>query len=130
MRIGYKLCSEERTALQLVDDARRAEAAGLSFAAISDHFHPWIEAQGQSPFVWPVIGAVANATSTLEVGTARHLPNDPDAPGDRGAGCRDGRDAAPRPLLPRPRDGGEPQRARRRPRLAQCRYAPAHAARS
>ena len=74
MRIGYKLCSEERTALQLVDDARRAEAAGLSFAAISDHFHPWIEAQGQSPFVWPVIGAVANATSTLEVGTAVTCP--------------------------------------------------------
>jgi coenzyme F420-dependent glucose-6-phosphate dehydrogenase len=74
VRIGYKLCSEERTALQLVDDARRAEAAGLSFAAISDHFHPWIEAQGQSPFVWSVLGAVAEATTTLEVGTAVTCP--------------------------------------------------------
>jgi G6PDH family F420-dependent oxidoreductase len=74
MRIGYKLCSEERTAPQLVDDARRAEAAGLSFAAISDHFHPWIGAQGQSPFVWAVLGAVADATSTLEVGTAVTCP--------------------------------------------------------
>ena len=74
MRIGYKLCSEERTAPQLVDDARRAEAVGFSFAAISDHFHPWIEAQGQSPFVWSVLGAVADATSTLEVGTAVTCP--------------------------------------------------------
>jgi G6PDH family F420-dependent oxidoreductase len=74
MRIGYKLCSEERTAPQLVDDARRAEAAGLSFAAISDHFHPWITAQGQSPFVWSVLGAVAHATSRLEVGTAVTCP--------------------------------------------------------
>jgi G6PDH family F420-dependent oxidoreductase len=74
MRIGYKLCSEERTAPQLVEDARQAEAAGLPFASISDHFHPWIGAQGQSPFVWSVLGAVAEATSTLEVGTAVTCP--------------------------------------------------------
>lgn len=51
MRIGMKLCSEERTALELVDDACAAEDAGFDFVAISDHFHPWVDAQGQSPFV-------------------------------------------------------------------------------
>ena len=46
-----------------------AEEHGFTFAAISDHFHPWIDAQGQSPFVWSVIGAIAHATRRLELGT-------------------------------------------------------------
>jgi G6PDH family F420-dependent oxidoreductase len=74
MRIGYKLCSEERDPLGLVDDARRAEGAGFDFAAISDHFHPWIDAQGQSPFVWTSIGAIAAATERITVGTAVTCP--------------------------------------------------------
>jgi coenzyme F420-dependent glucose-6-phosphate dehydrogenase len=74
MEFGYKLTSEERTAGQLVDDAERAEAAGFSFAAISDHFHPWIDRQGQSPFVWGVLGAIARATERITVGTAVTCP--------------------------------------------------------
>jgi coenzyme F420-dependent glucose-6-phosphate dehydrogenase len=74
MRIGYKLCSEERDPAGLVADARAAEAAGFDFAAISDHFHPWIDAQGQSPFVWTTIGAIAAATEHLTVGTAVTCP--------------------------------------------------------
>jgi alkanesulfonate monooxygenase SsuD/methylene tetrahydromethanopterin reductase-like flavin-dependent oxidoreductase (luciferase family) len=46
-----------------------AEEYGFDYATISDHFHPWIEAQGQSPFVWSVIGAIAQATRTLRLGT-------------------------------------------------------------
>src|SRR4051812_6214864 len=38
--LGYKLSCEERTAAQLVEDARSAEEAGFPFAMISDHFHP------------------------------------------------------------------------------------------
>ena len=74
LRIGYKLCSEERSAPELVDDARRAEDAGFDFAAISDHFHPWTDTQGESPFVWSVIGAIAHATERLEIGTAVTCP--------------------------------------------------------
>jgi coenzyme F420-dependent glucose-6-phosphate dehydrogenase len=74
MEFGYKLSSEERTAPQLVDDAVRAEAAGFSFAAISDHFHPWIDRQGQSPFVWGVLGAIACAAERITVGTAVTCP--------------------------------------------------------
>jgi coenzyme F420-dependent glucose-6-phosphate dehydrogenase len=74
MQIGYKLCSEERYPLGLVDDARRAEDAGFDFAAISDHFHPWIDAQGESSFVWTSIGAIAAATDRLTIGTAVTCP--------------------------------------------------------
>jgi len=74
MRFGVKLCSEERSASDLVHDAVRAEQAGFDFAAISDHFHPWIGAQGESPFVWSVLGGVAAVTDSLEVGTAVTCP--------------------------------------------------------
>lgn len=74
MRLGLKLCAEERTAAELLDDAVRAEEAGFDFAAISDHFHPWVEAQGESPFVWGVLGGVASVTDELEVGTAVTCP--------------------------------------------------------
>ena len=44
-------------------NTRRAEQAGFEFAAISDHFSPWLEEQGHSPFAWSVLGALANATA-------------------------------------------------------------------
>jgi len=75
MRIGYKLSSEEQTPSALVEQAKLAEECGFSFALISDHYHPWTERQGQSPFVWSVIGALAHATARLEVGTAVTCPS-------------------------------------------------------
>ncbi len=74
MEIGYALSSEEHAAVDLVRDARRAEEAGFEFALISDHFHPWIDRQGQSPFVWSVIGAIAVSTRTLRLGTGVTCP--------------------------------------------------------
>jgi G6PDH family F420-dependent oxidoreductase len=62
MRIGCALASEEHGPRELVEQARRAEAAGFHALWISDHYHPWNEEQGHSPFVWSVIGAVAEAT--------------------------------------------------------------------
>ena len=53
----------------LVRCARRAEEVGFEFALISDHFHPWIDRQGQGGFVWRVIGAIATATERLRLGT-------------------------------------------------------------
>jgi len=72
--LGYKLSSEEQSAPDLVRYARMAEDAGFGFALISDHYHPWIDRQGQSPFVWSVLGAIAHATERLEVGTAVTCP--------------------------------------------------------
>jgi coenzyme F420-dependent glucose-6-phosphate dehydrogenase len=66
---GYWLSSEEHVPLDLVTNAVEAEEAGFTFAMISDHFHPWTDRQGQSPFVWSVIGAIANATERIVLGT-------------------------------------------------------------
>ena len=74
IEIGYKLSSEEFGPTDLVRFARRAEAAGFGFALVSDHFHPWSDRQGQSPFVWSVAGAVAQATTQLRLGTAVTCP--------------------------------------------------------
>jgi G6PDH family F420-dependent oxidoreductase len=74
LTIGYKLSSEEFGPRDLVRFARGAEEAGFRFALISDHFHPWTDAQGQSPFVWSVIGGLAQATSRLIVGTGVTCP--------------------------------------------------------
>jgi G6PDH family F420-dependent oxidoreductase len=74
MELGYALSSEEHRPLDLVDNAVRAEEAGFGFALISDHFHPWIDRQGQSPFVWSVLGAIAAETERLVVGTGVTCP--------------------------------------------------------
>ncbi|GAB3648613.1 TIGR03557 family F420-dependent LLM class oxidoreductase [Streptomyces sparsus] len=60
---GYFLATEEFDIQSLLDQARMAEQAGFEALAISDHFHPWNEAQGQSPFVWSVIGALSQVCS-------------------------------------------------------------------
>jgi hypothetical protein len=54
VQVGYALTGEEQTPNDLVRDARLAGEAGFTFALISDHDHPWIDAQGQSPFVCTV----------------------------------------------------------------------------
>lgn len=72
-KIGYFLSSEQYGPKELVDQAKRAQAAGFDALWISDHFHPWNDEQGQSPFVWGVIGALSEATS-LPVSTAVTCP--------------------------------------------------------
>src|ERR671930_223472 len=72
--LGYALSSEEHTPNDLVRYAHRAEEVGFTFALISDHYHPWIDRQGQSPFVWSVIGGIARATQRLHVGTGVNCP--------------------------------------------------------
>jgi G6PDH family F420-dependent oxidoreductase len=72
-KLGYFLSSEQFGPKDLVDQAKRAEAAGFESLWISDHYHPWNDEQGQSPFVWGVIGALSEATS-LPVSTAVTCP--------------------------------------------------------
>src|SRR5688572_16711869 len=72
--IGYKLSSEEHGPQSLVRYAGMAEQAGFRFGVISDHYHPWIDAQGHSPFVWAVIGGIAQVTSDFGVGTGVTCP--------------------------------------------------------
>jgi coenzyme F420-dependent glucose-6-phosphate dehydrogenase len=72
--LGYALSSEEHAPADLVRHAELAEGAGFEFAFISDHFHPWLDRQGHSPFVWSTIGAIAAKTTRLRIGTGVTCP--------------------------------------------------------
>jgi G6PDH family F420-dependent oxidoreductase len=73
MQIGYFLSCEEYTPAELLDQAARATEAGFEALCISDHYHPWTDEQGQSPFVWSMIGAISRVTD-LPVLTAVTCP--------------------------------------------------------
>lgn len=74
LQLGYALSSEEHSATALVKNAVEAEKTGFSFALISDHYHPWISAQGQSAFVWAVLGGISQRTESLSIGTGVTCP--------------------------------------------------------
>ena len=74
MRLGYWLSSEEHGPSALVDNAVSAEQAGFGLAVASDHFHPWVPAQGHSPFIWSVLGAIARATDRIALATGVSAP--------------------------------------------------------
>jgi G6PDH family F420-dependent oxidoreductase len=74
VELGYAVSSEEHRPLDLVRNAARAEESGFTFALVSDHFHPWTDRQGQSPFAWSVLGGSAMATEGLVVGTGVTCP--------------------------------------------------------
>lgn len=61
--------SEQSGPLDLVRDAARAEQAGFDFEVVSDHFFPWLEAQGHSPNAWATLGALAQVTERVELMT-------------------------------------------------------------
>lgn len=72
-RYGYFLSSEEHPPSELVRQARLAEEAGFEALWISDHFHPWLDEQGESGHMWSVIGAISQVTS-LPITTAVTCP--------------------------------------------------------
>ncbi len=63
MNFGYKLSAEGFGPKDLIQQAVRAEQAGFDFVEISDHYHPWLDVQGHSPFAWTVLGAIAAQTA-------------------------------------------------------------------
>lgn len=74
VRYGFTLSSEEHDPRRLVELGGLAEEHGFEFVSISDHFHPWTDAQGHSPFVWSVLGALAERTSRLDVAVGVTCP--------------------------------------------------------
>lgn len=72
--IGYVFSSEETSPNDMLRNARRAEEVGFTTSWVSDHYHPWIDAQGQSPFVWTVIGGIAAVTERMRLGTGVTCP--------------------------------------------------------
>jgi G6PDH family F420-dependent oxidoreductase len=75
MRIGYKLSAEGFGPKELVRQAVRAEQAGFDFVEISDHYHPWLDVQGHSPFAWAVLGAIAAKTDRIGLATGVTCPS-------------------------------------------------------
>ena len=73
-RFGLTLSSEEHGPRRLVEQAVAAEAHGFDFVSISDHYHPWVSAQGHAPFVWSVLGALASATDSIDIGVGVTCP--------------------------------------------------------
>lgn len=69
MQVGCTLMCEQAGPRQLVADAVGAESAGFDFAVISDHYFPWLQEQGHSPFAWSVLAAAVQATDTLPFAT-------------------------------------------------------------
>lgn len=72
--IGYALSSEEHEPNDLVEYASQAESVGFDFEMISDHYHPWTRTQGNAPFVWSVLGGIAEATDSIPIGTGVTCP--------------------------------------------------------
>ncbi len=68
-RFGYTLMTEQAGPKDLVRYAVAAEARGFDFEVSSDHYSPWLTSQGHAPYAWTVLGAVAQATSTVELAT-------------------------------------------------------------
>ena len=74
MKVGYFLSCEEYGPKSLLEQARMAEEAGFEALWISDHYHPWTAEQGNSPFIWSVIGGLSQVTSEIKVVTAVTCP--------------------------------------------------------
>ncbi len=74
MKMGFHLSSEDNTPLDLIKQAKKAEEAGFDFLTISDHYHPWINKQGESSFVWSVIGGISQVTKEIPLLTAVTCP--------------------------------------------------------
>ena len=67
--VGYTLLTEQSGPKDMVRFARRAEEVGFDFEVSSDHYFPWLSAQGHAPYAWSVLGAVAHVTSRVELMT-------------------------------------------------------------
>jgi len=59
---GYHASHEQHPPSKLLEYVQLAERAGFGAAMCSDHFHPWIERQGQSGFAWSWLGSALQAT--------------------------------------------------------------------
>jgi len=74
MQIGFKLMAEVYSPTEMVRQAVMAEQAGFDFVEMSDHYHPWLEEQGHSGFVWSVLAAAAARTERIELATGVTCP--------------------------------------------------------
>ncbi|MDP9417979.1 MAG: TIGR03557 family F420-dependent LLM class oxidoreductase, partial [Actinomycetota bacterium] len=74
MKLGYKIATEAFTPSEVIAQTVAAEAAGFDFVELSDHYHPWLEAQGHSGFTWSMLGAMAARTERVGLVTGVTCP--------------------------------------------------------
>src|SRR3712207_2678308 len=74
MQVGLKLATEAFPPQEVVRQTVRAEEAGFDFVEMSDHFHPWLDAQGHSGFTWSMLGAMAARTDRIGLVTGVTCP--------------------------------------------------------
>jgi G6PDH family F420-dependent oxidoreductase len=74
MQVGLKLATEAFPPEEVVRQTVRAEEAGFDFVEMSDHFHPWLDAQGHSGFTWSMLGAMAARTERIGLVTGVTCP--------------------------------------------------------
>lgn len=75
MQLGYKLATEAFGPKELIRQAVLAEQAGFDFVEMSDHYHPWLEAQGHSAFTWNLLSAIAAKTERIGLVTGVTCPS-------------------------------------------------------
>lgn len=74
MRFAW-LCSHESYQPEaLVEQAVLAEQVGFDMVTGADHFHPWVDDRSAAGFVWSWFGAVAQATTRVELATSVTCP--------------------------------------------------------
>ncbi|MDN3261345.1 LLM class F420-dependent oxidoreductase [Streptomyces sp. CSDS2] len=69
VQIGYTMMTEQAGPRDLVEHVVGAEEVGFDFSVISDHYFPWLRAQGHASYAWSVLGAAAQATSRIPLMT-------------------------------------------------------------
>ncbi len=74
-RFGYTLMTEQSGPKDLVTYAVAAENVGFDFEVSSDHYSPWLTSQGHAPYAWTLLGAVAQATTRVEIATYVTCPS-------------------------------------------------------
>lgn len=62
---GYTMMTEQSRPDRLVADVVAAERAGFDFSVSSDHYQPWLPAQGHAGYAWSILGAAAQATERI-----------------------------------------------------------------
>lgn len=108
-RFGYTLMTEQSGPKELVRYAQVAEDTGFDFEVSSDHYSPWLAAQGHAPYAWTVLGAVAQVTNRVELMTYVTCPIQRYHPRGRRAEGRDPANPRRWPIHPRIGCRGEPE---------------------
>ncbi len=74
MKFGWLASHESNQPEVLIDQTVRAEEVGFDAVFASDHFHPWVDQESASAFVWSWFGAAVARTKHIEFATSVTCP--------------------------------------------------------